>query len=236
MRNYQKLLFFSLWNLCLISCGGSASEDDTLPKPTPDKEVELSTPNITAPQADAVCQGRKQSNGKFNIVVKSTEHYNVDYYLFQLWDNVGKLVEEIQAKTNYAEFTNIEKGSAYTVAVRISNSSSTKNSNKISFCTPGVQVSNYIPTVKTASYSKQKAMLSIIFHDPDTTDTSLFYGISKSKDKDFKKTIVLKSNVKTPKDSPTVLSNINLEIGTYVKIVVRDAMGSQSAYVFRVTE
>lgn len=236
MRNYRKLLFLSCWSLSLIACGGGASEDDALPKPTPDKEVELSTPSITAPQADAVCQGTKQSNGKCSIVVQSTEHYGVDSYLFQLWDSNGKLVKELQTKSNQAKFSDIEVGNAYTLAVRISNGSSTKESSKISFCTPGAQVSNYIPTVKTASYSKQKAKLSMVVHDPDTTDSFLFYSISSSENKDFRKARILKNNSKTQKDKTIVLSNINLTVGTYIKIIVRDTIGSQSAYIFRTTD
>lgn len=236
MKTYKLLALISLLSFSIISCTSSSPEnnDGEITVPTVKKAAELTRPSILSPQPDAVCQGTKQSDGKFKIAVESTEHYGVDVYLFQIWDSNGKLIEQIEAKTNKATFSNLEEGYAYTLAVKISNTSYVEQSGKISFCTPGVRVSNYIPTVRSAIYSLEKKTLSLILHDPDTSDEELSYSVIISNTKDFDNQEIIKEDKPASKQTSIVLQNLNFDIGTYVKIIVKDKLGSQSAYIFQV--
>lgn len=236
MKKYNLFLTIVFFHFHLISCSNntSGSKDELISPPTASKAAELTTPSILSPQQGAVCQGTKQNNGKYSIIAKSTEHYGADTYLFQVWNGKGELIDEFAAKTNQAKLTNMEQGHAYTLAVTVSNISAKQQSNKVSFCTPGIQTINYIPTVKSATYSQKTNTLSITLYDPDTTDKMLCYTVISSNTKDFKDQKIIINNKSISKQIPITLYNIILDNGTYIKVIVKDRTGSQSAYSFQI--
>lgn len=227
MKNKYLILLFVSTILLSVSCKDNGS--------TPNPPVsELQTPMITKPQKGAVCQGKKQSNGKYKVTVSSTIQTGVNY-TFKLWDNKGKLIEIISSGTKSSNvFTKAEEGKRYTVSVVATKNGESKESVKLSFSTPGIQVLNFIPVVKLAHYDIANKKLTLIFYDPDTTDKNLIFNIYTATKSDFSNQKKVAENVKVVSGNNFAINPITFSKGTFVKIIVTDNMKNQSSHTIYV--
>lgn len=221
---------YFVW-IFVLALGISSCESDGDKSPEPPKPPELTMPSITSPQNGSVCQGVLDSNGTYTVSIVSSAVYGAADYSFSLWDSRGKLVAEKKSSTNRVSFSNIAKGSAYTVGVKVTNTLYKKESTKVSFSTPGEKVINYIPVVKKVVYSPKESSLLLKFYDADDSDILLYYSVLVANTPDFKKVKKLKDNVETKKDIDVVIPNINIQKGSYLKILVKDKQENTSSQV-----
>lgn len=228
MNTKYLIILLGILLILSTSCGDKKGKEKPTP-PTPIVTLKAST--IIKPQQDAVCQGEKQSNGKYKVKVSCTPQDGVNY-VFKLWDSKGQLVETINSSNSPNNtFTKAESGKRYTVSVIVSKSGKTKESTKVAFSTPGIQVENYIPIVKTAVYDATKSTLTLVFHDPDKEDKELFYSLYTAPTIAFAKANKLKENIKAAKNKSITITEFSIKKGTFLKIIVKDTLGNESFYI-----